>query len=365
MDTSSPPSFLTTNQSAITTDMIAAMEAALGKTLYASQLERILVDCMAYRESLLRLAIQSAAQENLVDFATGSRLEALGRLLGVSTRIAAEAATTIWKISLAEASANDTVIAAGYQATDGNGLTWKTTAVLTIAAGALSGTVAAQCGTAGTSANGIAAGATYTGLTGDYTIISMDVSAGGTAEETDAALRTRILAAPYAFSVAGPAKAYYYHTISADASIIDAAVVNGGAGVVKVYPLTSTGLPSATLLATVLAALDADTVRPLCDEVQVLAPTAVTYTVKANITVYDTAVSAAVLAACQTAAESYVAGRAAGLGKDLVASQVVKALAAVDGVYKVELTDWTDRVLAVNEWASGAVSLTLAGTVSD
>jgi phage-related baseplate assembly protein len=365
MDTSQAPSFLTTDQAAITEQMIAAVEAALGKTLYASQLERILVDCMAYREALLRLAIQSAAQENLVDFATGARLEALGRLLKVPGRIAAEPATTTWQITLPATSTNPTMVSSGFEATDPSGLTWRTTADLTIAAGGLSGTVAAQCETAGTVGNGNIAGTSYTGLTGNYTIASMDESAGGTADETDTALRIRILAAPYAFSVAGPAKAYYYHTLSADSSIIDAAVVNGGNGVVLVYPLTASGLPSATLLATVQAALDPDTVVPLNDLVQVLAPTEVSYVLRANITVYATADSAKVLANCQAAAAAYVADRASGLKKDLIASQAIKAIQAVDGVYKVELVGWADQALAVNAWANGTVSLSLAGTVND
>ena len=88
MTTTAPP-FLETDPSILVDSLVAAFESASGKTLYPAQVERLMVDVMAYREGLVRQTIQYAAEQNLVDFATGARLEALGRLLGVSSRIAA------------------------------------------------------------------------------------------------------------------------------------------------------------------------------------------------------------------------------------------------------------------------------------
>ena len=358
-----PPSFLTISTATVLSQVVSGMEAALGKPLYAAQLERLLCDVIAYREVLLRLAIQASAEQNLVDYATGARLEALGDMVGVSARKAAEPADVTWRITLPETSLEATVFSAGWECTDANGLLWATTAETTVPAGSLTVDVAAQCETAGTTGNGLVAGTAFSPLTSAATVVSLDESSGGTAEETDSALRARILAAPFGFSSAGPAKAYYYHALNADASIVDVGVLTGDPGCVLVYPLTSEGLPSAELIAKVQAALSAEDVRPLGDAVTVAAPTAVAYALKASITVDATADSTAVMAAVQAAAETYVADLAAGLGRDLVASQVIKAL-SVEGVYKVALVDWVDQVLAVNQWANGTVSLTLAGSAN-
>lgn len=96
----SAPVFLSTSTAATLAAVIAGMESAIGKTLYAAQLERLLCDVIAYREVLLRLAIQASVEQNLVDYATGARLEALGDLVGVSARKAAEPADVTWRITL-------------------------------------------------------------------------------------------------------------------------------------------------------------------------------------------------------------------------------------------------------------------------
>ena len=49
--------------------MIASFQALAGRTLYPAQVERLLIDLYAYRESLVRNAIQYAAMQCLVAFA--------------------------------------------------------------------------------------------------------------------------------------------------------------------------------------------------------------------------------------------------------------------------------------------------------
>lgn len=360
----SAPSFLTTATATILSQVVSGMETSLGKTLYAAQYERLLCDVIAYREVLLRLAIQASAEQNLVDYATGTRLEDLGDLVGVDSRKAAEPATCTWRITLPEASLADTIFLCGWVCTDTAGRLWVSTEDVTIPAGSLHGDTYAQCETSGTVGNGLVAGSAFSPLTSAASVVSLDESTGGTAEETDAALRARILAAPFGFSAAGPAKAYYYHALNADSSIIDVGVITGDPGCVLVYPLTSGGLPSAELITAVQAVLSAEDVRPMCDSVTVAAPTAVTFALAAAITVKSTADSATVIAAVEAAADAYLADRASALGQDLIGSQVIAALGAVDGVYKVELSGWTDQVLAKNQWASGTATITLAGSAN-
>lgn len=71
------PQFVNADAQAITREMIAAYEAASGKTLWPAQAERLLIDLFAYQETLVRSAIQSAAEQNLVAFARAPMLDYL------------------------------------------------------------------------------------------------------------------------------------------------------------------------------------------------------------------------------------------------------------------------------------------------
>src|SRR5579862_2472425 len=98
----------------ILADMIAEFEAASGRTLQPAQVERLLINLYAYRESLVRNAIQYAAEQNLLAFAAFPMLDYLGQLLGV-TRLSAQPATVTLEFTLANVLTVEYVIAAGTQ----------------------------------------------------------------------------------------------------------------------------------------------------------------------------------------------------------------------------------------------------------
>ncbi len=356
------PIFIQTNPDALTASMVASVEAVLGRTLYPAQIERLWIDIMAYREALVRQAIQYAAEQNLVDFATGDRLETLARLVRMSGRLSATSAQVDWSITLPSPAPTDTVIPAGFPAVAPDAARWSTTAPLVIPAGQTVGAVQAQSDATGPSGNGLPIGTSWAPLEGAATIVSTTVSSGGAEAETDDQLRARALLAPYGFSVAGPAQAYAYFARAANPEITDVSVVSGPGGTVSVHPLMTSGLPTQAVLDAVAAALSPDSVRPICDAVTVAAPTRVAYTLEANLTLYATADVAAAQAAAQAAGSAYLADRRAGLGRDLVGSQAIKAL-GVSGVYRVDLVGWADRVLAAHEWADGTLSLHMVGAV--
>ena len=77
----------------ILADMVAAFQAAAGRTLQPAQVERLLINLYAYRESLVRNAIQYAGQQNLLAFAAFPMLDYLGQLLSV-VRLPAQGAST-------------------------------------------------------------------------------------------------------------------------------------------------------------------------------------------------------------------------------------------------------------------------------
>lgn len=359
----------------ILADMIAEFEAAANRTLQPAQVERLLINLYAYRESLVRNAIQYAGQQNLLAFASFPMLDYLGQLLNV-TRLAAQPALTTLQFTLNAALTVSFTIPAGTLAGTNDGqYEFATSAAIVIPAGATTGTVAAAATTPGAGANGYLAGQVNVQLNPNALIASVTnttTTTGGSAPETDDHLRARIQAAPNQFSVAGPTGAYRFFAIGADPSIVDAQVISPAPGSVNVYILTgpvtvqpasapnSAGVANSALLAKVAAVLSADTVRPLTDTVSVLAVTEVDYQITATVTPYSDADPTATMAAATTAVTELAIELASQIQRDVVPSQIIAAL-SVAGVYGVTLTSPTLTTLTAGQWANcTAISLTTA-----
>jgi phage-related baseplate assembly protein len=157
------------------------------------------------------------------------------------------------------------------------------------------------------------------------------------AGESDATLRARIQQAPYAFSSAGPVGAYLKHARQAHADVLDAAVSSPTPGEVLVTILSraADGAASPSLLATVLAALSGETVRPLNDRVSVVGATVTTYQVIAAIEIGAGPETAVVAAAANAAVWAHVK-QAYRLGMKVTRSGLIAALRQ-PGVTRVEL----------------------------
>ncbi len=350
----------------ILADMISAFEAAAGRVLQPAQVERLLINLYAYRESLVRNAIQYAGEQNLLAFAQFPMLDYLGQLLGV-TRLAAQPATTTLQFTLTSALTVAYTIPAGTAAGTSDGqFVFATNSDLTIPAGATSGSVGATATVAGPSANGYLPGQVDVQLSPSALVASVantTTTAGGSAPETDDHLRARIQAAPGEFSVAGPVGAYRFFALGADPSIIDVQIESTVPGTVTVYVLTgpitvqpagapnSAGIASAALLAKVESALSADTVRPLTDTVAALAVTEVDYQIAGTVTLYADADPVATMTAVNQAAQEFAIQLASKIQRDVVPSQVIAAL-SVAGVYQVSLTAPAYIQLSPGQWAN-------------
>src|SRR6266446_3470458 len=101
-----PPTFINDadglSPNLILADMVAAFQGAAGRTLQPAQVERLLINLYAYRESLIRNAMQYAGQQNLLAFAAFPMLDYLGQLLSV-TRLPSQGASAMLQFTLANA----------------------------------------------------------------------------------------------------------------------------------------------------------------------------------------------------------------------------------------------------------------------
>lgn len=348
------PKFIADDSLAITQEMIDAYEAMTGKTLYPAQVERLLIDLIAYRETLVRTAINDTARQNLMAFARAPMLDYLGELVGV-TRLPAQSARTRVRLTLVEPLTAGLAIPAGFRVETTNGVQFQTLDEVVMSAGASQVELAVLAVEPGLAGNGYLPGQVSQWV--DSLGVDLDdvsnlvVTAGGAEAESDERLRERIKLAPESFSVAGSRLAYRHHAMSAHQDIVDVAVDSPEPGVVRLFPLGRDGLPGPALLNAVTLACSDEKVRPLTEQVQVLAPEEIAFTLHARLLVYHDADAGRVLSTARTQAMQLANSLSASLGRDIVPSQFIAAL-SVPGVYQVELISPTaTREVGAAGWA--------------
>lgn len=364
------PSFIERDPAKVTAENIALYESLTGKTLQPAQPEMLMVNQISYRESLIRIGIQEAAKQCLVDYAIYPMIDYLGALVGVE-RLPAQYAVTTLQFTLSEALAFDLLIPVATLVGSSDGLySFATDTDLTIPAGSLTGTVMATAETAGTVANDYAIG-TITDLLSPLSYIdsvtNITATSGGVDEESDDALRVRIKLAPESFSVAGSRLSYVFWAKSTSQTICDVAVLSPSPGVVAIYPLTTVGTPSQEILDLVLAACSAEDVRPLCDQVQVAAPVRKPFELAVSVTPYAWPGLDDVAAQVRTDLETFAATLRQSLGRDVIVNQAIAVAGSVYGVYRATVTaPAADIINAANEWSDCiSITITMAEAVND
>lgn len=348
------PDFIARDPKVITQEIIAHYELLTGKTLYPAQVERVLIDVMAYRETLVRIGIQEAAKQNLLAFARAPMIDYLGELVGV-TRLPAIAARTTLRFTLESPLATSLLIPAGTRAEGADGtLTFATDQAVTLLAGELTVDAAATCEDPGAAGNGWQPGQIANLVDElsdvDLVVANTTVTSAGAEEELDDRLRERIKLAPEAYSTAGSRLAYVFHAKSAHQDIIDVAVISPTPGVVHLYPLLATGLPDTVMLALVEAKCSGEKVRPLTDNVKAIVPVPVDYAIDLALELYKETDAESVKTQALAAAAAYKADRAAGLGRDIVPVQL-EAAVKVAGVYDIARLYPGKIVLDAHQWA--------------
>lgn len=182
--------------------------------------------------------------------------------------------------------------------------------------------------------------------------------------ESNESLRRRVQLSFEGFSTAGPTGAYIFHTLGADARVLDANAVSPLPGQVEVAVLSNVGDGTATsdLLDAVMATLSDDDVRPLTDQVLVKSAEILNYSVSAVLTLYPGPDSAVVVAAAQAALNAY-AEKSHRLARDVTLSGLYAALHQ-EGVQDVELVSPSASIIAAWDhapWCTGT-TLTVGGT---
>lgn len=371
------PVFAETNPSVILTQVLKDFTDMTGKVLNPAQPEYIIASCIAYHKALTMNRINEAGKAMLVDFSTAPVLDYLAALFNI-IRLPAQGAVCTLGFDIVPGHMQVVIpLGTRISSTDGN-VVFATDDDITVPVGTDYVEITATCETTGTAGNGYKVG-DINQLQDPYAYISsvnnIDITAGGSDEESDAELRARIKLATSQYSVAGSRNAYIFWAKSADPSIIDIAVAtyeddnNIPFGEVDIYALLKdAGIPTSAINNKILDILSSETIRPLTDTVVVKSPATISYSLTVDIVKYPEA-QASLTNILYQRLNDFGVSKKQKLGMDIIETEI-EALCRIDGVYDVSVTITSDghpltgRNLIVNPWEVAIldiISITLTG----
>ena len=265
------------------------LETELGEILYEGDERLILFQNLFQIQVGEQANINDAARQNLLRYARGEYLDALGEDFYFTKRLQAQKATCKVKITLSKANnEEDTVIKKGTRITPDRVLFFENMGDITIPKGELEGEGKYIAQEPGSKYSGIGKGLIkymVDVLPFVKSIENLDETSGGTDTETDDEYRERCRASKNAVSVAGPEDSYRYFAMSAHAAIVDAVPTMPTPGTVKIILLLEDGTEAnEDIKNRVLAECSQKNRRPLTDKVEVASAETEPYNI--NLTYY-------------------------------------------------------------------------------
>lgn len=361
--------FISTDTNAIVSALVSGYEKITGISVQPASPEKLFIQWVA--DVIIQERIQNnyTGNQNIPSRASGKNLDALGELFYVVERPAAQPAVCNMRFHISAAQDTAILIPAGTRVTDANStLIWETVDDVYVAIGNTYADVQVRCQTTGVIGNGYAVGQINT-IVDLYDYYSgcenTTASDGGADQATDDEFYELMRASMDAYSTAGPKGGYVYIAKRVSTEIADVAAISPSAGAVDLYVLMNDGTIAQTeVKKAVLAACNADTVRPLTDLVSVKDPDTVDYDI--SFTYYiprDAPISSAEIeSSVDTAINQYVAWQSGKLGRDINPSYLVGLLMQT-GIKRVVLTSPSYSVL--NDGSnSGAPQVASVGNIT-
>lgn len=354
-------------------NVITVYEGLTGRTLQPADPVRLFLSSLATIIVQQRVLINQTAKGNLLRFASGVLLDHMGAFQG-SERLSAAAAITTLQFTLSIPLSSATSIPAGTRvgAQGGDGSIYFATAeYMEIPAGATTGTVTAVCATPGPSGNGFLPGQVNVlmdQLPFVQAVTNLTASSGGAAEESDAAYRERIRAAPESYSTAGPQGAYEFWAKSTSAAILDVHAYSPAAGKVTIVPLLVGGqIPGQDVLDAVAETLEDRGIRPLTDQVTVTAPTPVSYdtTLTYYISRSRSAEVPGIQAAVSAAVAAYQLWQRSKLGRHINPSELIARVMAAGALRVVPSAPVYAALTSLQVAQEGTTTITYGGLADD
>lgn len=221
----------------------------------------------------------------MLNTSTGDALDALAALVGISRKGPTRATATV-RFTLSEVQAGVVAVPAGTRVKTEDGKYFNTLDYAEIQAGETYADIVVQAQEAGAESSGLTVGnikilvdpIPYIGSVSNTT-----ESTGGLDTEDDDSLTRRIYLAPSVYSCAGPRDAYEYYAREWRGDVADVRVDSPNPDEVNIYftieDENGVRLPNSTELEDMKEYMSAETMRPLCDKVDCVAPDEVEYSI--------------------------------------------------------------------------------------
>lgn len=281
--------FMITDSQQIEDTILTELAEHVGEILYPGDERKIFGDSLAMVCMVVYNYINSQMQQRFLENSRGEVTDEFARDANVQ-RIAPTPASDTIKFTLSAEQGRNVIIPQGTRVTPDGLVFFATEDVGIIPAGDTSVNVVAVCTEPGEDYNGIEAG-TITTLVDPINYVSEVTNLYGTdggddgetyTEEGDERLKERIrLANLLATDITEDA--YIYHTMTADASIVDVYIDSPNPFYIVIYPLLEGGkLPDSDLITKITKVFNNDLKkdRHLADYVTVQSPTQVEYDIK-------------------------------------------------------------------------------------
>lgn len=396
------PKFVDANAATILKDIIANYQRISGTTVYPAQSDYQILTCLAYEKAISMNRINEAGKSMLLDFSKAPVIDYLSSLLGVE-RLPANKASCTLRFNLVVGHLQVLLPLGTRVASSDGAVIYETIDDVTVLEGVNTIDITAECQTEGKTGNNYAIGSINV-IQDPYAFVqsvsNIDITKGGSDEETDDELRKRVKLAPSVFSVAGSKNAYIYWTKSANTLITDVSIItlndympitnptewvagktyifdevvthNGvisvciytitgsippidapdnwvSAGQVHVFALLENGeVTTPSMNSIILNKLSSEDIRPLTDTVFVQTANIVDFSLKIDA-VKNKQPDGTLTNKITTAINNYIKTYSHKLGFDIVKSKL-ESLCMLEGIYDVKVTiyDENDSAIANN-----------------
>lgn len=334
--------FLTVDATANEKRIIGAYEKITGRVLANGDPVRLFLLSLAAENTQLRQDFNLAARQNLLSYAQGEYLDALGNMVD-TPRVQAQKAVVVLRYTLSHYLDDTYVIPAGTKASDGAHI-FETLNTVEIEPGILFIDVIAEATEVGAEYNDIEIGEINTmvdPMPDMDSVENIQKPSGGADTEEDGVYADRIRLAPDSFSVAGPHDSYEYFAKSFSSAIIDVSIygLNEHPGNVYVRPLLTGGtIPTDAFLSELYEFLSDENIRPLTDCVLVSAPEAVNYEINIRWYLDSSNINriTQITSAVAKAVEEYRLWQQSSIGRDINPDVLIKMMRDA-GAKRVEI----------------------------
>lgn len=309
-------------------ELTKSLGKSLGKDIYPGSPERILGLTLLANIIQQEMLTNDVGKQNLLQFAEGDYLDALGAFWDEYRKEKQRAKCTV-RFNMSTKLEYTNIIPAGTRVKTIDGRVFSTLEHSEIAPGEIYRDIVVEAEESGVIGNGVVPGQinTLIDIFPYYQDLeNITTSSGGMEEEDDEHFRERIHESPEKLSTAGSSGAYAFWAKDIDNNIGDVEVYSPSPGEVNIIPLYSNGeIPGEEVLDKIKNDGIIKKRRPLTDKVSVLAPIPTKYNIEIKYWIENTdKVSAEYIKTkVEKSVKDYILWQKAILGRDINPSKLI------------------------------------------